>query len=216
MSTTRVSPWLQWLMRAVMLVVLVGAACGSPSSSTAPREPAPTASRSTDVDERWRQVTRQCDELLKVEELQPLAAKLPIDLAAGSITPAMLALADTPTTDERQVVVALVARHSACHRKETEVLGSLSGPPSQWYTNQRAKHLELLVGLYDGLLTYGQFNTALQAAMNDADRERAAEELARIRVPADQAASIADERARRAEEVQRSYDAFVAAHPPPP
>lgn len=203
------------MVRSVVVMMFACAACGSSSAPPVRPEPALAALRPTEFEERLRRVVRRCDELLRDEKLRSLASKLPVDLVADSITPAMLAIDEAPTAAERERIVILVARHSACHREETEVLGSLSGPPSSWYTQQRAKHLELLANLHAGQLTFGAFNAALKVVKQDADRERGGEELARVRMTADQAASVAAARARRAEEVQRAYDAFVSAHAAP-
>jgi hypothetical protein len=206
-------------MRIAVAVAVVVAACSSSVSTPPASRPQPTST--PDLPERAERadsVTRYCDSLLVPDDFPTIASKLPLDLRGDHVTPEMLTIAAIASDDEKREVLVLVTRHAQCHAKETEVVGSLSGPPSIWYVHERQRHLDLLERLYSGALTYAQFNQSLKDSDAVSERERVVEETERYSIPPEQLASLADERARQAAEVQRAYEQFVstASAPAPP
>jgi hypothetical protein len=202
-------------MRIALAVVVVGC-----SSSAPPPAVAPTPSQSnTDLPERVERaerVVRYCDSLLVPEDFRAISSKLPIDLRGDHVTPEMLAVSAVANNDdEKRAILLLVARHAQCHAKETAVVGSLSGPPSLWYVHERLRHLKSLVRLYEGAVTYAQFNQALKESDVASERERGDEESARVVIPPEQLAAIAEERAHQAAQVQHAYEEFVKTGVPP-
>jgi hypothetical protein len=201
-------------MRIALVVVVVGC-----SSAVPPPTTAPTRSHSTsdlpERAERAESVERYCDSLLDRDDFPTIASKLPIDLRGDHVTAEMLAMSAVANDDEKREILSLVARHAQCHAKETALVGSLSGPPSLWYVHERKRHLDALVQLHAGALTYAQFNQALKNSDAVSKRERADEETKRVDLPPEQLTSFAEERARQAAEVQRAYEQFVKTGPPP-
>jgi hypothetical protein len=195
-------------MRIALAVVVVG--CSSPASPP-PASPGPShhASELPERVERAETVERYCDSLLVPDDFRAIASKLPIDLRGDHVTADMLALAVVANDDEKREILSLAARHAQCHAKETDIVGSLSGPPSLWYVHERKRHLDALVRLHAGSATYAQFNQSLKDSDASTDRERSAEESSRIAIPPEQLAPVAEERAHQAAAVQRAYEQFV-------
>lgn len=194
-------------MRAAVALMLVTCACRS-APTAEPQPSAYTAPHLEELIDRARACTAYCNELFLASDLRPIAGKLPIDLRVESITADMLANMSTPTGEEKRAIGALVERHAACHAKETELVGALSGPPSLWYSHQRESHLASLKRLYAGDLTYGSFTASLLEIQKTVERERSGEELARVANAQDP--GFSEQRARRAADVQSAYEKFAS------